>query len=91
MTSKVTLKGYIIVPMEELELVKVVLIEHEILTRKEPGCIVFDVIQNRTDPARFDVYEEFVDAAAFDSHQQRVSASRWGEVTINVERHYELA
>ncbi|EPR4995117.1 putative quinol monooxygenase, partial [Vibrio navarrensis] len=41
-------------------------------------------------PLRFDVYEEFVDKVAFEQHQKRVKASRWGKVTVSVERHYEI-
>ena len=63
---------------------------HTKLTLEEPGCIVFEVTQNKDNPLRFEVYEEFKDRASFDIHQVRVSSSRWGEVTQNVERHYKI-
>ena len=88
--SKVTLKGFILVPESELELVKMELVNHQRLTLEEAGCITFSVIQNSENSLRFDVYEEFVDKASFEQHQKRVKASHWGKVTVNVERHYEL-
>lgn len=88
--SKVTLKGFILVPESDLELVKSELVNHKRLTLEESGCITFSVIQNSENDLRFDVYEEFTDKVAFEQHQKRVKASHWGKVTVNVERHYEL-
>ncbi|SIO94121.1 putative quinol monooxygenase [Vibrio spartinae] len=88
--SKVTLKGFILVPESELESVKNELVNHQRLTLEEPGCISFSVTENLENPLRFDVYEEFTDQGAFEHHQQRVKASYWGKVTVNVERHYEI-
>ncbi|EGR1091209.1 antibiotic biosynthesis monooxygenase, partial [Vibrio cholerae] len=58
--SKVILKGFILVPEPDLELVKNELVNHKRLTLDEPGCITFSVIENPENPLRFDVYEEFV-------------------------------
>lgn len=88
--SKVILKGFILVPQSELELVKKELIIHKNLTLKEEGCITFSVTENIQNPLRFEVYEEFVDKVAFEEHQKRVKASKWGKVTANVTRHYEI-
>ncbi|SBT19125.1 hypothetical protein MGA5115_03286 [Marinomonas gallaica] len=88
--SKVTLKGFILVPESQLELVKNELVNHKRLTLEETGCITFNVIQNSENAFRFDVYEEFTDKVAFEQHQKRVKASHWGKVTVNVERHYEV-
>jgi autoinducer 2-degrading protein len=88
--GKVILKGYIMVPPSELAAVRAELPAHSRLTLEEPGCLVFEVTQHATDPCRFDVYEEFMDRASFESHQLRVRSSRWGEVTANVARHYEV-
>ena len=87
---KVTLKGFILIPESDLELVKTELVNHTRLTLEETGCITFSVIQSPENPLRFDVYEEFLDKASFELHQQRVKASHWGKVTVNVERHYEI-
>ncbi|EOX4259815.1 TPA: putative quinol monooxygenase [Vibrio cholerae] len=88
--SKVTLKGFILVPESDLELVKNELVNHKRLTLEEVGCITFSVTENSENPLRFDVYEEFTDKAAFEHHQKRVKASNWGKVTVNVERYYEI-
>lgn len=88
--SKVILKGYILVPESELELVKSELDNHVRLKYQEPGCITFCVTENAVNPLRYDVYEEFIDEAAFQAHQKRVQESHWGKVTMNVERHYEM-
>jgi quinol monooxygenase YgiN len=88
--SKIILKGFILVPEIHLCVVQEELKNHTKLTLEEPGCIVFEVTQNKGNPLRFEVYEEFKDRASFDMHQARVSSSRWGEVTANVERHYEI-
>lgn len=87
---KVTLSGFIKVSAEDLESVKQHLSSHIALTRREPGCLSFDVTQRESDPSLFDVYEEFLDATAFRSHQTRVAASDWGNITKNIERHYEV-
>ncbi|WP_338036120.1 putative quinol monooxygenase [Halomonas binhaiensis] len=63
---------------------------HIELTRSEPGCLVFVVTPDKSHPNRFAVYEEFADREAFDTHQARVKNSRWGRVTSNAERHYEI-
>ncbi|MCF5865826.1 putative quinol monooxygenase [Aeromonas veronii] len=88
--GKVILQGFIIVPLSDLTIVKSELDAHIRLTRAETGCLTFKVTQDHLNPCRFDVYEEFVDEAAFQAHQARVKSSRWGEITVNVERHYTV-
>jgi quinol monooxygenase YgiN len=88
--AKVTLKGYILVPEKDLQEVRRELINHRRLTLDEPGCMSFIVTENAENPLRFDVFEEFFDRQAFDFHQARVRASRWGQVTVDVTRHYEI-
>ncbi len=88
--SKVVLKGYIIVPDSDLTAVKEELPIHIDLTRKEAGCLIFEVTQDEASKNRFDVYEEFIDKESFAHHQERVRNSKWGSVTKNVERFYEI-
>ena len=38
--------------------------------RDEPGCLRFDVIQDREDPNRFYFYEIYRDEAALEAHRQ---------------------
>lgn len=86
--SKVILSGYILVEQSELTTIKEVLSTHIELTKNEPGCIVFEVSQDSEQMNRFNVYEEFTDDTSFKAHQSRAANSKWGEVTVNVERHY---
>lgn len=88
--SKITLQGHIIVPAHQLELIESALPEHILLTRAEPGCIVFQVTQSEYNCLRFDVNEEFESKQAFEMHQNRTKASAWGQVTQDVVRHYQV-
>lgn len=88
--SKVILQGHILVPDNELELVRQALVVHKELTLAEPGCIVFRVSQSTLQPNRFEVYEEFTSREAFQAHQSRVRSSDWGKITKNVTRHYQV-
>ncbi len=36
----------------------------------EPGCLQFDVLQDREDPTKVLLYEVYADEAAFEAHQQ---------------------
>ncbi len=40
--------------------------------RDEPGCMRFDVLQDREDPARIHLYEVYKDDAALEAHRQVV-------------------
>ena len=88
--TRVTLSGFIIVPEEDLARVQSELPNHIRLTRLEPGCLSFEVSPSPSDRRRFDVHEVFENRAAFDLHQQRARSSWWGQITTNVERHYEV-
>ena len=39
-------------------------------TRKEEGCLRYDLLQNNDDPARFTFIEEWTSDAALDAHLQ---------------------
>lgn len=86
----VILKGYVIVPSEDIDAVMAELPKHIENTRKEQGCLTFNVEPDRANLCQLNVYEEFVDEAAFSFHQERVKASQWGKVSANVERHYHV-
>jgi len=89
--AKVILQGFIVVPDSDLEAVKSELVIHKRLTLKEAGCLTFTVTPDEVNSHKFSVYEEFVNQTAFDNHQERVKSSKWGEVTNNVERHYQIS
>lgn len=88
--SKVSLQGYIVVSDTDLDAVTSELPTHIELTRHETGCIEFNVIQDADNANRFNVYEVFEDKESFMAHQERVKQSKWGQVSKNVERHYEI-
>lgn len=86
----VVLKGYIIVPDEDLNAIQTELPTHIENTKREKGCLLFQVLQDKTQLNRFTVHEEFVDIASFEAHQDRVKNSKWGRVSSNIERHYHV-
>ena len=88
--TRIILKGFIMVPAEDLAAVKKELVSHIAFTLNEPGCITFKINQSKNDACRFDVYEEFIDRASFDAHQARVKLSIWGKVSAKVKRYYEI-
>lgn len=87
--AKVVLKGYIIIPKTNRQVVLDELEKHIALTRQESGCLAFQITQDNSDADRFWVYEEFVNKEAFDCHQARVRLSDWGRVSCDVQRFYE--
>ena len=90
MMNKVTLSGHILVPPNELPLVRDALTEHTKLTREEDGCVAFIVTEDLNVEGRFNVYEEFTTPKAFRAHQERVKESAWGEATTNTQRFYSI-
>jgi len=80
-----------VVPSSDLKVVRRELIIHKNLTLNETGCLTFIVTPDEVNPHKFSVYEAFVNQVAFDNHQARVKSSKWGEVTKNVERHYQIS
>lgn len=88
--SKIILEGHIVVSDTDLATIMDELSGHIELTRRENGCLRFEVTQSPDVENVFYVYEEFIDRAAFEAHQQRVKLSGWGRVALNVERHYQV-
>jgi quinol monooxygenase YgiN len=90
MTQKqIQLTGAMICTTERLAEVRAALPEHIRLTRAEPGCLKFNVIEG--EGGRFEVDELFSNRAAFDAHQARGANSVWAEVTAGLPREYEVS
>ncbi len=87
---KTILSGHIVVPDDNLSDVLAELPTHVELTRREKGCLRFEVVQDSENQNIFSVYEEFTDRFAFEAHQLRVRTSSWGKITVNVARHYKI-
>ena len=45
--------------------------------RDEPGCVRFDVLQDRADPDHYYFYEVYRDEAAFQAHLETPHLARW--------------
>jgi len=88
--AKIILSGYVLVPDADLAAVTEELPNHIHLTRQEEGCLIFEVSQDAENPNRLNVYEEFSDRVSFEYHQKRVKSSKWGEVSENLIRHYQI-
>ena len=73
----------------QLALVEAHLPAHVALTRAEPGCESFEVLQS-ADSLVWQVDELFADEDAFARHQARVAGSAWGHETAGIERRYEV-
>lgn len=52
--------------------------DHVRLSRDEPGCLHFDLRQDKDDPAIWRLSELFVDVHALDAHAARTRDSVWG-------------
>ncbi len=63
--------------------------EHIRLSRAEPGCLSFDIVQS-DDPLVWDVDETFRDRAAFDAHQLRTRESLWFAETRTILRDFRI-
>lgn len=48
--------------------------------RDEPGCLRFDVSQERTDPDTYLLYEIYQDERAFDAHRRTPHYAAWQAV-----------
>lgn len=86
---EVTLTGHIIVPASDVIAVEAELPTHIELTRREVGCVEFNVVRDSNSPMTYHVSERFVSSEAFLLHQDRVRSSSWGQVTAGVQRHYK--
>lgn len=85
---EVTLTGHIVVPESDAAAVEAELPTHIDLTRRESGCLEFNVVRDSDSPTTYHVSERFVSPEAFSLHQDRVRSSPWGDVTAGVQRHY---
>ena len=86
----VRLSGHVICTDEqEADLLAAHLPEHIRLSRGEPGCLSFEVLQTEN-PLIWSVEESFTDQAAFDAHQSRTKASPWFAATGHIRRDYQI-
>lgn len=87
----VTLTGFITVPLDRITAIRTALPEHIRLTRAEPGCLSFEVIEDDTILGRFNVHETFKDAESFRAHQARATQTEWACISEGIPRTYEIS
>ena len=85
----VILTGTLTCAEDDADRVRAALPEHIRLSRAEPGCLRFDVVE--TEPGLFTVSEEFTDQAAFEAHQARTRASAWWTATGHIPRNFKVS
>lgn len=51
-------------------------------SRKEAGCLRFDILQDRENKFKFMLYEVYVDAEALDAHRKTAHFARWRDVAV---------
>ena len=88
--AKVIVQGHIMVPDADMPVIQKELPAHIELTRQEAGCLSFEITQDENNQNKFHLYEEFASPEAFEAHRERAGAATWGQVSQNVERHFEV-
>jgi quinol monooxygenase YgiN len=74
----------------EVEIVRRHLPEHIRLSRAEPGCLSFEVVQG-DDPLVWHLAERFTDKPAFEAHQARTRASEWWRESSAIRREFQFS
>ncbi len=64
----ISLIAHVVVIPEKLEAVKSILTEVVEPSRKEPGCIYYQLMQNQEKPTEFTIVEEWESSEAMDAH-----------------------
>lgn len=80
----VTLKGTLRCNPDDAAIVRAALPDHIRLSRAEPGCEFFEIVES--EPGLFTVHERFKDDAALDAHTARTRASDWWRLTGHIPR-----
>ena len=52
------------------------------LSRKEPGCLMYQVHRHRTEPRRFFIYEQYRDDAALEAHRSAPHFLEYAKKTL---------
>jgi len=75
---------YVHVKPEAVEAFRDATIENACGSRKEPGVVRFDVLQQVDDPARFQLFEVYRDAAAQAAHKETAHYNAWAAKTADM-------
>lgn len=86
----VTLKGTIRIPFGEQARALPALGHHIRATRREVGCLHFEITQDRVDAELFHVDEAFLDYAGFARHQRLGRRRHWGRLSQGFHRDFQI-
>lgn len=86
----VCLAGHIDVPPHRRAIIKEALPRHIKLSRRELGCLRFDITADPQLGGRYHLVEVFKDRAAFGVHQKRSAASDWAVAVQGIVRDYNI-
>ena len=90
-TGKLRLSGLLTcASVTEAAIVHQYLPEHIRLSRAEPGCLSFEVVQG-DDPLVWHLAERFTDKPAFEAHQARTRASEWWRESSAIRREFQFS
>lgn len=74
---------------DDCRVIETYLPEHNRLSRAEPGCVTFDVVQT-ANPLIWHLDETYTDRAAFDAHQARNRGSVWWQMSQGLIRDFKI-
>jgi len=78
------LAGHIDVPPKRRTIIKEALPRHIKLSRREAGCLRFDITEDPQLAGRYHLVEVFKHKAAFETHKKRSAASDWSEAAQGI-------
>ena len=67
------------VKADQIEAFKTLTLDNARNTRQEPGCVRFDVLQDKDDPTRFTFIEVYKDPSDIDHHKATDHYARWAD------------
>ncbi len=66
---------------EAVETFQALCLANAVASRKEPGCVRFEVLQQEDDPTRFVLFEAWADGEAQAAHRTTPHYATWKEQT----------
>ncbi len=79
--TKLTIVANIVAKSDQIELVKSELIKLIDVTRKEEGCINYDLHQDNENPAHFLFYENWISRELWQNHMGNTHLAQYMEAT----------
>ncbi len=59
-------------------------VENGAASLQEPGCVRFDVIQDKEDPSHFELNEAYRDEAGHAAHRESANYKKWAENALGL-------